>query len=460
MASSLQPNPSREKPASPGAASITRRGFLGLSVLLCARRGVAAEASNWPAFRGPLSSGVADAFPLPTEWRVKWKAPVAGLGHSSPVIWGNRLFVATAVSASGHHPIKLGLYGERDAAEETGEQSWQVFCFDKRTGKLLWEHTAHKAIPRTQRHRKATQANTTLSTDGKVLVAFFGSEGLHCYNLDGERLWTKNLGAINVSKYGVGWGYASSPTLHDGTILLQCDAPDNPFLTAIRASDGEELWRTKRSDVCERCWATPFVDTQGGRQQVVANGWPYVVSYDLRTGKELWRLKAGGDNPIPTPFSAHGLIYVANGHGASAPVWAIRPDASGDITLAAGERSNAFIAWSDRASGAYIQTPLVYRDCLYSGSNSGVLKCYDAMTGNVHYQERLVPAAAGFSASPVAGDGKIYCASEQGEVHVLAAGPVFKKLAVNRVEGSLMATPAISEGTLYFRTLDSLIAVG
>ncbi len=440
--------------------SLTRRSFVALPLMVVAHRALAAATSNWPSFRGPLANGVGDSSPLPTEWKVKWKTPVDGLGHSSPVVWGDRLFVATAVNSAGKSPIKLGLYGDRTAAEETAEQAWKIICFDKRTGKVIWEQTAHQAVPRTQRHMKATQANTTLSTDGNVLVACFGSEGLHCYSLDGERRWKKDLGVINVSKYGVGWGYASSPTLHGDRIVVQCDAPGNPYLAAFRLSDGEEIWRTPRKDLCERCWATPYVHAEGGRTQVVANGWPYVAGYDFTTGAELWRLKTGGDNPIPTPFSAHGLIYVANGHGGSAPVWAIRPGAKGDITPAAGETSSPFVAWSDQKSGIYIQTPLVYRDLLYCGSNAGILKCMDARDGKAHYQERVVPAAAGFSASPVAGDGKIYCTSEEGDVHVIAAGPEYRKLAVNRLEEPAMATPAISEGQLYFRTLNSLVAVG
>lgn len=393
------------------------------------------------------------------QWKVKWKTAVPGLGHSSPVIWGDKLFVATAVSASGKAPLKLGLYGDRDAADDDGEQSWKILCFDKRSGKLQWERTARKSAPRAQRHMKATHANTTVATDGSVLVAFFGSEGLHCFNLDGKALWSKDLGTINVSKYGVGWGYASSPTLHGDRILLQCDAPGDPYLAAYRLSDGKQLWRTPRKDACERSWATPFVFKQSNRTQVVANGWPYVVSYDLETGRELWRLKGGGDNPIPAPFTAHGMLYVANGHGAEAPVWAIRPEATGDISLAAGERENKFIAWSERRNGAYIQTPLVYRDWLYSGTNNGVLKCYDARTGKLHYQQRLGSGLTGFSASPVAGDGKIYCSSEEGDVYVIAAGPEYRELAHHTFDDSLMATPAISEGVLYFRTRESMVAV-
>jgi outer membrane protein assembly factor BamB len=302
---------------------------------------------------------------------------------------------------------------------------------------------------------KATHANTTLATDGERLVAFFGSEGLHCLDLQGKLLWSKDLGTINVSKYGVGWGYASSPTLAGGRILLQCDAPDDPYLAAHRLSDGERIWRTPRKDVCERSWATPFVYRHANRTQVVANGWPYVVSYDVETGRELWRLKGGGDNPIPAPFAAHGMIYVANGHGAEAPVWALRPDASGDIS----EHGNKHVVWSQRRNGAYIQTPLVYRDWLYSGTNNGVLKCYDARTGKLHYQQRLGSGLTGFSASPVAGDGKVYCSSEEGEVYVIAAGPEYRELARHSFDDSIMATPAISEGALYFRTRQALVAV-
>jgi outer membrane protein assembly factor BamB len=438
---------------------MTRREFAALPLLLSVHARAAAPEANWPSFRGPLATGVADGFPLPTEWKVKWKSPVPGLGHSSPIVWGDRLLVTTAVNAAGKVPLKLGLYGDRDAAEETTEQSWKIFCFDKRSGKLVWEQTARKEVPRVSRHMKATQANTTLATDGKVVIAFFGSEGLHCYNMDGKLLWSKDFGVINVSKYGVGWGYASSPTLHGDRILLQCDAPDHPFLTAVKLSNGEEIWRTKRSEVCERCWATPYVYQGSGLTQVVANGWPYVASYDFNTGKELWRLKAGGDNPIPTPFSANGLIYVANGHGSDTPVFAIRPEATGDITPPPGESGSKYVVWSEHRNGAYIQTPIVYRDCLYSGANNGILKCYDAASGKLHYQERLGSGTTGFSSSPVAGDGKIYLADEDGDVHIIAAGTEYKQAALEHLNEPVMATPAVSEGVLYYRTLDSLVAV-
>jgi len=417
--------------------------------------------SNWPAFRGPGAIGFADGFSLPTTWQVIWQSQVPGLGHSSPIVWGDFLYVATAVSEAANVPLRLGLFGDREAAEEVDPQAWKVFCFDKRSGVQVWEHTAHHAVAKTQRHLKATQANTTMVTDGKCLVAFFGSEGLFCYSMDGRLLWSKDLGTINVSKYGVGWGYASSPALHDGKIVLQCDAPDNSFLAAFDVSDGRELWRTSRRGVCERSWASPYIHYGGNAPtQVVANGWPYIASYDLESGHEVWRLQGGGDNPAPTPFSADGLIYVANGHGAVAPVWAIHPEATGDISLAEGETANRYVEWSEVRNGAYIVTPLVYRDCLYSSTNNGILKCYDAKSGELHYTKRLGSGTTALSASPVAGDGKVYWTTEDGSVYVVEAGPEYRELAVNTLGLEVMATPAISAGVLFIRTRSSIIAVG
>jgi outer membrane protein assembly factor BamB len=441
------------------------------AALLIPRAGarVAAAASDWPAFRGPQASGVQDGFSPPTTWNadaaagpvtgVRWKTPVPGLAHSSPIVWGNRLFTATAVRESGDAPLRLGLFGDSDGADDNVAQRWAIYCLDKKTGRLLWERTIRTGRPRAGRHVKATHANTTLATDGQRLVCFLGAEGVHSYSLDGEHLWSRDLGIIKVSKYGIDWGFGASPVIFKDRIYLQCDGPDDPYLVALRLDNGDEVWRTSRKAVCERSWATPFVHDDGTRVQVVANGWPFAVSYDAATGKELWRLRSGGDNPIPTPFAADGLIYVANGHGA-APVFAIRPTATGDISLKDGASSNAYVVWSDGQNGAYIQTPLVYRGLLYSGTNAGVLKCYDGKSGTRHYQHRLAQESSAFTASPVAGDGKIYCTSEQGDVFVVAAGPAFVLLAHNRLGETCLATPAMSEGALFFRTRSHVIAVG
>ena len=430
----------------------------GALVLPSIGRATAAAPGDWPEFRGAGAAGVQDGFPLPARWTLRSKTPVPGLGHSSPIVWGDRIYTLTAVRESGEAPLRLGLFGDSDGADDNGTQRWVMYGLDASSGKVAWERTVKTGSPRAGRNVKATHANTTLATNGTHLVCFLGSEGVHVSRIDGTHLWSRDLGLINVSKYGIGWGFGASPALFKDRIFLQCDAPDDPYLVALSLADGREIWRAPRKEVCERSWATPFVYPDDARPQVVANGWPFVVSYDAATGRELWRLRAGGDNPIPTPFASDGLIYVANGHGA-APVFAV-PSATGDISLKDGATSNSHVVWSDGQNGAYIQTPIVYRGLLYSGTNAGVFKCYDAKTGTRHYQQRLLTESSAFSASPVAGDGKIYCTGEEGDVIVVAAGTSFEVLARNQLGESCLATPAISRGVLFFRTRSHLMAFG
>jgi outer membrane protein assembly factor BamB len=367
---------------------------------------------------------VAEGFPTRASWDLHtkkgllWRAPVPGLGHSSPVTWGDRIFLPSSVSSAESVPLKLGQTGEPTAADDNGEHRWVVFCYDKKTGKKLWQQTAYQGVPRATRHVKATHANTSLATDGHHLVAFFGSEGLYCYSLDGRLLWSKDLGVINVSKYGIGWGFGSSPSIHENRVVVLCDDPERPFMAAFQLSDGAEMWRVSRKEVCERSWGTPFIHVNGDRTQVVTNGWPWIVSYDLANGQELWRLRGGGDNPIPTPFSAHGWIFVTNAHGGKAPIFAVRPEASGDISPAGESGSNASLVWSLPQGGSYISTPVVYNDHIYLGNTNGVLRCFESKTGRKIYEERLGPDASIYS-SLVAADGKIYCGSEDGMMYVV-----------------------------------------
>ncbi len=437
-------------------ATLSRRQLLAG---LCAFTQRLSADAGWLAFRGSGGRGVADANPLPTAWdatsndSVLWRAPVPGLGHSSPIIWDRRIFVPTAVQSTGEPPLLLGRDGAPNAAEDV-EQSWLVLGYDRASGAGLWRTTARKGIPRAARHLKATHSNTTLSTDGQRLVAFFGSEGLYCYDLDGNLLWDRDLGVINISKYGIGWGYASSPTIHQNRIVLICDDPSGPFITVLSLSDGRELWRQSRNGISERSWGAALIHAGQTRTQIVANGWPWIVSYDLETGEELWRLPGGGDNPIPSPFVANGLLYITNAHGGKAPIYAIRPDdARGELT----PDSDA-VAWSVESGGSYISTPVVYGDYIYLGNTNGVVRCFHAKTGEVAYQTRLDPGASVLS-SLVAGDGKVYCASEDGLVYVLKAGPDFEILARNPLGEPCFATPAIADGTMYFRTTRSLIAI-
>jgi outer membrane protein assembly factor BamB len=445
-----------------------RIGFVVVLVAFPLHPLEAEEGTDWPSFRGPEGGGVADGFPTRSIWNadetageiagVLWRTAVPGLGHSSPVVRGDRIFLATAIASDGKAPLKVGRGGKPDAADDNGEQSWVVLCYDKRTGDELWRKTAHRGPPRATRHAKATHANTSVTIQGSRIVAFFGSEGLYCYDLDGNLQWSRDLGVINISKYGIGWGYASSPAIHKDRIAVVCDDPENAFVAVLRLSDGEEVWRVSRQDVCVRSWGTPFIHSDGSRTQVVVNGWPWIVSYDLTTGDELWRIRGGGDNPVPTPFEAHGSIYITSAHGAQSPIFVVRPGANGDISPDEETGTHESILWSTIRGGSYMSTPVVLGDYLYLGNSNGVVRCFHAISGEKIYEKRLDSGAA-IIASLVAADGKIYCASENGMVYVLAAGPQFQVLARNQMGQPCFATPAISQGVLYIRTTQSLLAI-
>lgn len=430
----------------------------------------AADAVQWPGFRGTAADGVVVG-KFATSWNadsnsgplrnIRFKVPVPGLAHSSPIVWGDRLFLTSAVSANGDAPLKVGLYGAGDPADDNGLQNWLVLCLDKRTGKLLWQQTAQAATPKTKRHTKATHANSTPVTDGKRLIAYFGSQGIYAYSLDGKLLWSKDLGAFDIGPqgYDLQWGTASSPVLYQDKVLVQCDQKKGSFLVALDAATGRELWRAHRDGVSHQSWSTPAVLAADGRTQVVTNGWPYIASYDLTTGKELWRLKSLGDIVVPTPILAHGLIFITNAHGGQAPLYAVKPGATGDITPAAEARSSAGVAWMEPRNGAYMQTPLVLDGLLYSCSDRGVLKVYEARTGALRYTQRLGEGTTGFTSSPVAAGGHVYFASEEGEVYVLKPGATFELKAKNLLGEVAMATPAISDGVLYYRTRGHLVAI-
>ena len=421
---------------------------------------------DWPSFRGPGARGISEGAPAPATWdvpankNVKWRVAVPGLSHSSPVVWGQQVCTATAVAKGGEQQLKVGLYGDIVSATDTSEQQWMVLCVDKATGKTLWQHVAHTGVPKVKRHTKSTHASSTLATDGRYILAFFGSEGLYAYDMKGKLIWKKDFGLLDSGFFMVPdaqWGFASSPIIHENRVIVQADVQKGSFVAALEISTGKELWRTPRADV--PTWSTPAVVTEGGRTQVVVNGWKHIGGYDLETGKELWRMTGGGDIPVPTPIVSHGLILITNAHGKMAPIFAIKPTATGDISLKEGETSNAGIAWSYVRDGGYMQTPLAYGDELYVCRDNGVLSVFDVRTGQRHYQGRLADGRTGFSASPVASNGRIYFTSEEGDVYVLKAGKAFEQIGINPLGEVAMATPAISEGAMFFRTRGHLVAV-
>ena len=419
--------------------------------------------TNWPSFRGRYARGVAEGFATAIEWNVEqgdgvlWRAEVPGLAHSSPVIWGDRLFVTTAVRRDGKQDLRVRDGGILPVEDES-QFNFEVHAYDKRSGELLWAQKAWDGVPEIKRHPKGSHAASTPTTDGKRVVAFFGSEGLYCYSVGGELLWKKEMGSMDSGFYLVPdaqWGFSSSPILFQDRVILQCDIQGDSFLTVLDANNGEELWRTERDEV--PTWSSPTVDVRDGRAQVICNGFKHIGGYDLETGEELWRIAGGGDIPVPTPVVADGLIYITNAHGQGAPIYAVATSASG--ALAADASPEEGLAWGQARRGNYMQTPLVYGEQAYFCNDAGVLTCLNAKTGESIYRERLGAGRSGFTGSGIAADGKLYFSSEEGDVYVVD-GWAFDLLSINPLGEECMASPAVSEGVLYYRTRGHIVAIG
>ncbi len=435
--------------------------LLSFCLLLCFTS--TAFAQNWPQFRGAQASGVAENQKTPVSWdatksqNVVWKTPIPGLSHASPVVWNDRVFVVTAV---GDDPNPTYVPKDRgiSLARDEVKHSWRLYALDKRTGRVLWQQTAHEGVPRARRHIKATQANSTPATDGRTVVALMGSEGLYAYDFSGKLLWKQDLGVLNPGLWDdptSSWGHGSSPVIHRGRVIVQADGHKQSFIAAYDLKTGRQAWRVERGEITS--WSTPTLIEAGGRAELIANGGRFIRAYDPQTGKELWRFN-DNDTQVKqqAPLFAHGLVYVAGGYPPGRGFYAFRPGASGDITPKAGEQSNAHLAWKADKGSPYTTTPIVYGDFLYMVSDGGVLSAFEAKTGRLVYQERL---PSSFSASPVAADGKLYLSSEDGDVFVVRAGPKFELLATNPVGEPLMSTPAITDGMLILRAHKHVYAV-
>ena len=422
---------------------------------------------SWPSFRGPNASGVADGQNLPDSWNgphgknILWKTAIPGLAHSSPVVWGDRIYVTSALSSKGNATFKPGLYGEGDASEDRSSHKWMLYAIDKRTGTIAWERLAFEGPPREKRHIKSTYASASPVTDGRIVVAWFGSQGVHAFDVNGTPLWKVDLGQVDIGAYDIPsyeWGPASSPIIWNDRVFIQCDTQADDFVLALDALTGKTLWKTDRDEL--PTWGTPSVISTRHGDELVTNAANFIRGYDPRTGKELWRLGGSSKITAPTPILANDLIIVASGRGPERPIFAVRPGATGDITLPKNSTNSAEIAWSKTGRGSYMPTPLVYDGILYVLANNGVFDAYEVETGKEIYRQRLDPVGSGFSASPVAADGKIYLTSEDGEILVIAAGREFKQLATNSMGELVMATPALSDRVMYVRSASSLFAIG
>jgi outer membrane protein assembly factor BamB len=420
----------------------------------------------WPAFRGANAAGVGDGQGVVAEWdaatgkNIRWKTPVPGLATSSPIIWGDRVIVVTAASDQDKS-FRTGLYGDTKPVEDLSIHSYRVYALHRATGKVVWEREAFQGPPVTKRHTKSSQANATPVTDGRHIVAVFGSIGLMvCYDMDGTLMWKKEIGVVDSGWFldpSYQWGHSSSPVIYKSSVIVQADQARGSFIAAFDLANGRELWRTARPDEVST-WATPTILPGPKGDELVTNG-TKVRGYDPATGTLLWTLTPNSEIAIGTPVVYRDMAIVTAGYPPVRPVYAVRAGARGDISLPPGRSSSDAIAWSHDRDGTYISSPIVYRGQLYTLNNNGILTAYNADTGARLYRARVGGGGA-FSASPIAADGKLYLASEDGDVFVVQAGPEYAELARHTMGEVIMASPAISDGLLYIRTLGHVWAIG
>ena len=340
----------------------------------CCSRMQRLQAGSWPSFRGPQASGVAEGQNLPDQWDARngentlWRTPIPGLAHSSPIVWDHRIFLTSAISTDTKASFRRGQYGDGDASNDLSRHQWMVYAIDKRNGKILWERVAHEGEPVDKRHIKSTYASSTPATDGRVVVASFGSQGVHAYDVDGRFLWRVDLGRLDLGAYDIPtfeWGPASSPIIWNGLVILQCDTQADSFLLALNAETGETVWKTERDELPS--WGTPTVAMTPAGPELVTNAANFIRGYDPRTGKELWRLGGSSKITAPTPIFGGGLFVVASGRAPEAPIFVVRPGARGDVTLPGGQheqprhRLEPREPWAVHADAAGLRRPALRR---------------------------------------------------------------------------------------------------
>jgi outer membrane protein assembly factor BamB len=417
--------------------------------------------TNWPQWRGPDGQGVSAEKNLPVEWsatkNVKWKTPIAGRGHSSPIVWGKKIFLTTALDGAAVPGRKPGVthkmsdgsdFVHPDAVGADLKHTFKVVCVDRESGKILWESVAYEGEVSDSRHKKASFASSTPATDGKYVFAFFGTEGLYAFDYNGKLVWKQNLGKLGTASVG----YGVSPILYENLVIMQCDdSGGNSFIAAFEKKTGQEAWRVPRK--VDITWSTPVLVRTGKRTELVAAAAEAIIAYDPKTGKELWRHKGLESNAVPTPVVSNDLVVVTSGYPTKIAL-ALRAGGSGDIT------GTPQLVWSYNKGTAYVPSPILYGEYLYLMTGNGSISCLDAMTGKVEYEGARVPKPTTFMASPVAYEGRVLLTSEDGETFIIKAGPKHEVLATNSIGEPVYASPAIADGRIFIRGEKNLFAIG
>ena len=425
--------------------------------------GLLAEEANWPQFRGPGARGMTTNTNLPDHWSatetVAWKAGIPGRGWSSLIVWGDRVFLTTAVNSGTSEPPKKGLYlgGERPNAPRP-EHEWKLVCLDLSSGKVRWERVVHRGEPAGPIHLKNSYASETPVTDGERVYVCVGNVGVYCLDFTGREVWSTPL---EPHKTRMGWGTAASPVLHGERLYLVSDNEEQSYLLALDKNTGKEVWRVDRDEKSN--WSTPYMWENGQRTEIVTAGSGKVRAYDLE-GKLLWWFKGMSSITMATPYADGGLLYVTSGFivDRSRPVYALRPGGNGDISLQPGQTNNSSIAWCQPVAAPYNPTTLVYDGRLYVLYDLGLLSAFNARTGELLYDRQKLPEGLRFTASPWAGNGRIFCLNEDGVAFVVRAGDRFELLHTNKLaeDDMCMATPALAGDRLLIRRAARIYCIG
>ena len=436
------------------------RWLPGFAPLLLVAHASVAAPPHWAQWRGPDGQGIASDAGVPLEWsatkNVLWKTAIPGRGYSSPVVWGDRIFLTTAIEGDvvpGAKAVKHMMEGQEfrhpDGVGADRHHSFKVVALDAASGRILWEKTAWEGTPYDTRHRRGSFAAPTPVSDGTLVYAYFGAEGLYTYDFQGNLKWSWKTGGI--ASFGVGVG--TSPVLHQDVVIVQCDEDngEKSFIVGLDRKNGKEVWRTARN--IEVSWATPILVTSGSRVELVTAGNQAIIGYDPATGRELWRMKGLASNAVPSPVAGDGIVVLSAGFPAKLAV-AVRPGGSGDVTET--ER----VLWKYEKGTAYVPSPILVNGLLYLVTDKGLISCLDAKTGKVHYEGGRPPVGASYMASPVAVAGHLLLSSMDGDTVVLKAGTTHEIVRSNPLGEPIAASPAIVGGRLYIRGEHHLFAIG